>query len=272
MLADLHIALAELIHQKGQIPADDVDVRFDAPRRPWVASLTRPTLDLFLFDVRENTELRHTNLQSNRGNGKTTYRVPPRRFDLRYMVTALTTVPEDEHLLLWRTLVTLLKYAEIPRDLVPEAIRDLDPPIIAQIKQPDDTGQLNDIWSALEESPRPSLLYVVTVPVDLDITISAPLVLTRTARYARTTDPTRPLEAYTHIGGRVRDRKGQHIGGVQVTLEGSAREAVLTDSSGQFTLVEVPSGPLTLRVTPPGGQSRLVKIAVPAPSYDVVVD
>src|SRR5579862_2632821 len=81
MLADLHTALTELLYQKGQIPVEDVDVRFDAPRRTWVSSLTRPTLDLFLFDVRENTDLRQANLQSNRGNGKATYRVPPRRFD-----------------------------------------------------------------------------------------------------------------------------------------------------------------------------------------------
>jgi Pvc16 N-terminal domain/Carboxypeptidase regulatory-like domain len=272
MLADLHVALAQLLHVKGLIPAEDVDVRFEAPRRAWVSTLTRPTLDLFLYDVRENTELRHTNLQGNRANGKSAYRVPPRRFDLRYMVTALTTVPEDEHLLLWRTLVTLLKYAELPADIAPEAIRALDPPVIAQIKTPEHGGGVSDIWSALEESPRPALLYIVTVPVDLDLTISAPLVLTRTARYARTTDPTRPLEIYSHIGGRLRDRKGQHVGGARVALEGRAREPVVTDSAGQFTLVDVPAGQVTLRITPPDGRSRLVKIAVPAPSYDLTVD
>jgi len=192
MLPDLHAALTQLLHVKGQIPAEDVDVRFDAPRHAWVSSLTRPTLDLFLFDVRENTELRQSNLQSNRGNGTATYRVPPRRFDLRYMVTALTTVPEDEHILLWRTLVTLLKYAELPVDVIPASLRDLDPPLVAQIKKPEDSGELTDIWSGLEENPRPALLYVVTVPVDLDLTISAPLVLTRTelSRYLRATATT----------------------------------------------------------------------------------
>jgi hypothetical protein len=148
----------------------------------------------------------------------------------------------------------------------------LDPPIIAQIKQPAESGELNDIWSALEESPRPALLYVVTVPVDLDLTISAPLVLTRTARYARTTDPSRPLEAYTHIGGQISDRRGQRVGGAQVALEGHAREATVTDSSGRFTLVEVPAGSITLRITPPGRPAHLVEIAVPAPSYDLVLD
>ena len=100
MLAELHTSLQQLLYDYGRIPALDVDVRFEPPRREWVASLTRPTLDFFLFDVQENTELRHTNLQATRGATSTTYRVPPRRFDLRYMVSALTTIVEDEHLLL----------------------------------------------------------------------------------------------------------------------------------------------------------------------------
>jgi hypothetical protein len=173
---------------------------------------------------------------------------------------------------LWRTLVTLLKYAELPADIVPASIRALDPPVTAQIKTPDLGRELGEIWTALEESPRPALLYVVTVPIDLDLTIGAPLVLTRTARYARTTDPARPLETYTHIGGRVRNRQGQEVGGARVALEGHVREAVVTDSSGQFTLVDVPSGPMKLRITPPGGRPRLVEIAVPSPSYELVVD
>lgn len=272
MLPDLHAALAQLLYVHGKIPAEDVDVRFDAPRRDWIATLTRPTIDLFLFDVRENTELRHANLQSARGNGTSVYRVPPRRFDLRYMVTVLTTVPEDEHTLLWRTLVTFLKYQELPDAILPAPIRNLDPAVVTSIKKPEDSGELTDLWSGLEEKPHPALLYVVTVPLDLDIEITAPLVLTRTARYERTTDPDRPLEQYTHIGGRIVDRQGQRISGVHVAVAGRARDAVTTDQRGQFTLADVPSGTLTLQVTPPGQPERLMRVDVPSDSYDLVID
>jgi len=272
MLPDLHAALTQLLYVHGKIPADAVDVRFDAPRRDWVATLTRPTVDLFLFDVRENTELRHTNLQAARGNGNNTYRVPPRRFDLRYMVTAFTTVPEDEHILLWRTLVTLLKYPELPDAIVPDSIRELDPPVVAQIKKPEDASELSDLWSGLEEKPHPALLYVVTVPLDLDIEVTAPLVLTRTARYERTTEPGRPLEQYTHIGGRITDRRGERLSGVHIAVAGRPPDGVRTDQRGQFTLVDVPHGPLTLHITRPGQPERVMRIDVPSDSYDLVVD
>lgn len=272
MIPDLHSALTQLLYVQGKIPADDVDVRFDAPRRDWIESLTRPTLDLFLFDVRENTELRQANLQGARTTGSATYRVPPRRFDLRYMVAAFTTVPEDEHVLLWRTLVTLLKYPELPADLIPTAVRGLDVPVVTQIKKPDDSAELTDLWSGLEEKPHPALLYVVTVPVDLELEVTAPLVLTRTARYERTTDPTRPLERYTHIGGRVTDRRGVRVTGAAVAIAGLGRDAVITDAGGQFTLIDVPNGRLALQVTPPGAPKRTIEVDVPSSSYDLVID
>jgi hypothetical protein len=272
MLPDLHAGLAQLLYVQGKIPEDDVDVRFEAPRRDWVASLTRPTVDLFLFDVRENTELRQANLQAARTSGSNTYRVPPRRFDLRYMVTALTTVPEDEHMLLWRTLVTLIKYPELPENLIPASIRGLEPPVVTQIKKPEETSELTDLWSGLEEKPHPALLYVVTVPLDLDLEVTAPLVLTRTARYQRVTDPGRPLDLYTHIGGRVADRHGKRVSGVAVSLAGRARDAVVTDTRGQFTLPDIPHGRVTLRVTPPGGSERTMEVDVPSDSYDLIID
>ena len=62
MLAKIHHAVESLLHEQGRID-NEVDVRFDAPTAKWIASLTRPTVNLFLFDVQENTEKRETNVQ-----------------------------------------------------------------------------------------------------------------------------------------------------------------------------------------------------------------
>src|SRR5688500_15689657 len=102
VLTNSNQALQQLLWSMGQIDSEEVDIRFEAPTKDWVASLTRPTINLFLFDVQENTEKRETNVQTIRSNGKAERRMPPRRFDLRYMVSALTTEIEDEHQLLWR--------------------------------------------------------------------------------------------------------------------------------------------------------------------------
>ena len=35
-----------------------VDVKFDQPKREWSSRISKPTLNLFLFDMRENLRLR----------------------------------------------------------------------------------------------------------------------------------------------------------------------------------------------------------------------
>ena len=272
MLAELHGSIEQLVHHQGQVPASDVDVRFEAPRRDWVASLTRPTLSFFLFHVQENTDLRHTNLETSRDNGRAVYRVPPRRFDLRYMVSALTSVVEDEHLLLWRALVTLLKHPTFPAALLPDALRLLDPPLTTQVSKPDDAGTLLDLWSGLETAPRPALLYVVTAPVDLDITRLSPLVLTRTARYASAlAEAGAGAEVRTHIGGTVRDGEGRPIAGATVSVDGRAADGAPTGIDGTFTLPGVAAGAVTLRVMRAGESPKLVRVEIPSESYDIVV-
>src|SRR5262245_20545464 len=110
MLTNTSHALQQLLWSSGRIDSEEVDIRFEAPTKCWVAPLNRPTINLFLFDVQENTEKRETNVQTVRSNGKAERRLPPRRFDLKYMVSALSTEIEDEHHLLWRILSTLMKY------------------------------------------------------------------------------------------------------------------------------------------------------------------
>jgi len=186
-----------LLYQAGHIDPDAVDIVFEAPARAWIASLTRPTLDFFLYDLEENTERRQTAVQTSRGNGHGVHRLPPRRLDLHYMVSALTADVGDEHLLLWRTLVTLMQHPTIPAELLPAEIRALELPVLTAVDKPKDSARALDIWSAFDTAPRPALLCTVTVPVDLDIELTSPLVLSRTVRYADAAQPTKHLEQHT---------------------------------------------------------------------------
>lgn len=129
-----------------------------------------------------------------------------------------------------------------------------------------------DMWSALDTTPRPALLYAVTVPVELGIVSEFPLVLTRTARYARY-----PVEEATpdirhHIGGIVRTRQGEPLPGALVRLEGSGRAESSTDTDGRFVLPGVPHGNVTLQVTYSDQKPKRVKITVPDTSYDITMD
>lgn len=320
MIADLHSAIRHLLFSRGLIPADEVDVRFERPTKEWLDSLVRPTINLYLFDIEENTDLRQTNMPVMRSGSGATYRMPPRRFDLRYMVTAFTTVADDEYLLIYRTLATLLRYPTLPPSALAAAmaviagrdgngaeqarftaladagerttVRDLrsavtsaelgsatcaamlalldDPPITARIATGDEGPRLLEVWNALEQAPHPSLLYVVTIPVDLDLAIDTPLVLTRMLRIRQRTQAGVAAE-HIRIGGVVRDRHGAPLEGVVVGIEGGAIETV-TNNEGRYALSHVPVGKVTLRVTRPDGRVRIIPVETPSDTYDVSLD
>jgi hypothetical protein len=279
MLPLLHDVLRQLLHGPGGIPAEAVDIRFEAPTREWVAARVQPTLNLYLFEVSENTDLRQSGMQTTRANGHAVHRMPPRRYDLRFMVSALSNVIEDEHLLLWRALATLLRYPQLPEEVLPEEWRSLETPLATKLDTKDITIRPTDLWSGLGAAPRPTLLYTVTVPVDPGVAIEAPLVLTRTTRYVRMAGQSSE-EIGIIIGGTVRDKKGAPVPGTKVysagskgaeSVEGRTGESV-SDAAGRWVLAGLAEGAASLQVEPPTGKTRTVTVEIPSASYDITLD
>lgn len=260
MLLELHDALRRLFYERGQISPQEVAIQFEAPTREHVERLLLPTLNFFLFEVRENTELRQNAYQTRQVNGRAERRAPPRRFDLRYMVSALSSVSEDEHLLLWRALTTLGRYSQIPEELLPVEVSALKIPLVTRLCEGEESQRLLNIWSALGTQPRAALAYVVTVPVDLATIIEAPLVLTRVTRYTSRSVAERVLETGRLIGGVVRASNGEPLAGIRVSLAGRSGESV-TNGEGRFVLSNVPAGQVNLSLISPDGQDRRVTIA-----------
>jgi hypothetical protein len=271
MLAENHRALEQLLRELGMVPAE-VEICYEMPTREWVDSRTRPTINLFLFEIRENRQKRETNLQTTRGNGRAERRLPPRRIDLYYMVNVFATERQDEHELLWRVLATLLKYHELPGDVLPDSLRHLTPPLTARFDDEAEGSRMLQLWNALGTPPHPALCYVVTAPLDLDIALDVPLVLTRTARYKSMAADGTYYATRIQIGGVVRDEKGRPLAGVRVRLTGSAAEGGVTNAEGEFVLARVPSGNVKLSLVDEGGAERQVEVIVPADSYELVLD
>ena len=271
MVPEINAALRRLLYVEGHIPAQEVDVRFEAPTKDWIDSLTRPTISLYLTDVCENTELRRIDMQVARENGRGKLQLPPRRIDLKYMVSAITTEIDDEQRLLWRTLATLMRFPHLPAETLPEALREVEPPIATQVAQPDDGAQAVDIWSAFGAPPRPALRYVVTAPLDLEHVFDVPLVLTRTVRFSGAWDGAGREERH-QIGGHVRAADGRPLTGVVVTLDGRALAGSVTDDAGQYALAAVPPGTITLRATRADGKEATVTVSVPSDTYDITLD
>lgn len=151
----------------------EVDVVFDAPTKEWAARRNSPTIDLYLYDVREDLRRRQAGIVDlpDRDGHTTARRQPPRFFKLSYLLTAWTQRPEDEHRLLSSLLSCFLRNDALPVDMQVGALADneLPLPLTLAIPPPEDRA-LSDVWSALGGELKPSLDLVVVVPWDLDRT------------------------------------------------------------------------------------------------------
>jgi Pvc16 N-terminal domain/Carboxypeptidase regulatory-like domain len=272
MLTSLHESLKTLLRQQGGIAAEDVNIEFEIPSRSWVGTLTKPTINFFLHDLEENANLRKTNFEqvSARGSATSITKAPPRRLNLRYQVTVFSGEVRDQHELLWRVTAVLMRHHELPTELLPLTIKKLELPVSARVSQPEDGPRGNDLWNGLELPPRPSLLYLLTVPLDLDLTLQSPLVLTRSLQLQSSEAgvPGSAGQSLT-VGGVIRGADGKPVSGVSVWRENSSAAGSTTDEYGRYVLGNVPEGVLLLRVAAPGGAPTQHSVNVPSGTYDL---
>jgi hypothetical protein len=276
MLSAISRAARTLVYDLGSIDPLDVDVTFEAPSREWAASVTRPSINFFLFDVHESTDRRDGTPQTTVAGGRARRCLPPRRIDLSYMVSVLTGDVNDEHELLWRVMKTLMKHPQFPSEVLAEDAQTASPPIVARVATRDDSRNLLEIWNAFGVEPHPALCYVVTAPMDLTIAVEAPLVLTRAARHRRMNDREADAapagdEVRIQIAGTVRNGAGEPLAGVTVLPEGSGR-GVLTALDGRYVLRGLSQGIVRLVVSRRDGGAKPVQLQVPSRSYDIVLD
>jgi uncharacterized protein DUF4255 len=168
MISIVDDALREIVRTQA-IDGPDVDVVFDAPTKDWAARRNAPTVNIYLYDIREDLRRRERGWTEERGpDGIVVSRRPtPRYFKLSYLVTAWVQRPEDEHRLLDSLLRGFLLYDALPRDLVTGLLAEprLIVPITVGLPPPEDRA-FADVWSALGGELKPSLDVVVCAPVD----------------------------------------------------------------------------------------------------------
>lgn len=169
MINDLDEVLRQVLLQDKQIKENRIDISFDQPKGDWSAKLNRATLNLFLYDVRENSKLRQTQppWETKAINGDSiTRRRRPVRVDLHYMLTAWATEPDDEHYLLTVALLALFRTPELPLDLLPERLQEQPAPVSLMVAQEDTLRNPAEIWSAMDNQLRPSIPLVVTLALN----------------------------------------------------------------------------------------------------------
>ena len=167
MLHLLDETLEAFLRDVVPLPARDVDIAFDAPDGEWSAALsTRPTVDLYLWDIRPNlAEREYGEVIIDEPDGRRYRRDPLPRVDCRYLVTAWTSEVRDEHSLLGDVLNALLLHPVIGVDHLRGGFTEVRPLPTLRLRS-GDGSENSDFWSALGGQLKPGLDLVVTVTVD----------------------------------------------------------------------------------------------------------
>src|ERR1700693_1245425 len=178
MIQDVDESLRALV-KRDALNGSKADVAFDAPTKDWSSRRNTPTVDLYLYDIREDLEQREVMWEDIRGDARdprliTERRPPPRRFKLSYLVTAWTQRPEDEHRLLSALLGCFLRHPTMPADALSGTLVNAQQPIMLNIALPPPQDRsISDVWSALGGELKPSLDLVVNAPFEVKVAIAA---------------------------------------------------------------------------------------------------
>ena len=167
VIPEVDHALRTLIEREAVDPAE-VEVAFDAPTKEWASRRNAPTIDVYLYDIREDLRRRERGwLNEYDGNRIRARHLPPRHFKLSYLVAAWTQRPEDEHRLLAALLGCFLRYEALPEDVLTGSLAELGVPVPLNVAlPPPEDRSFADVWTALGGELKPSLDIVVTAPTD----------------------------------------------------------------------------------------------------------
>lgn len=175
MIRDLDETVAELIRRDlSPSLAEQVQISFATPDDQFPPqSVSLPAIDLFLYDVRENRDLRSNEAYiDRRGDGTAIRSRSPVRVDFSYLVTAWPSesVPEpaeDEHRLLGEVMQVLLRYPKLPEDVLQGALVEQQPALPVAALQPGRLQSLGEFWQALGGKPKAALNYQVTLSIEV---------------------------------------------------------------------------------------------------------
>jgi len=182
VIRDLDDTIKSMLHNRA--PAGSAlagaAITFDLPDTAWRNKVTKLTVNCYLYDVRENTDLRHEEKVLHRVGSTAIRLLPPVRVDCAYSITAWSVANTDpvleEHRLLSQALLVLLQNRRIPQADLKGSMVNQPQAYPWVIAVPDASKSMPDFWKALDQELRPSLNYVVTIGMWLE---PVPAALTR---------------------------------------------------------------------------------------------
>jgi hypothetical protein len=183
--------LREYVEEAG------VEVNFERPPPETGGKRrTKPRISAYLYDVREEVDLRRVGYDELLvdENGGVVRRPPPRLFRLSYVLTVSAGSAEDEHRILSYALACFLRFDAIPREALGGTLEGSPIPVRLTVATPTASdAQQSGIWRALGVELKASLQLIVVAPFDTNkFEKAGPLVLQRRLRVRKGVPPAEP--------------------------------------------------------------------------------
>ncbi len=273
MLADLDESLRTLLQRElGRHGFDNVEIAFEAPAKDWSSQLSTPTVNLFLYDLRESRDHRHRAIDERRTNAGAFERRPPLILECSYALTAWTQAVEDEHRLLSQLLTILYSYQRLPAEALSGRLSNGAQryPILGRVGQAKAEGKA-DFWNAVGGQYKASLDYIVTLSCEAGTAYErGPEVGGLTVNVADTGGPPGTITELHRVGGSVSGADGEPIADAWVTMPDLGRWGS-SDERGRFVVARIPPGEHRFVVrTRDGGEAEATH-AVPGGAVELVV-
>lgn len=169
MFHALNLTLINLLRSDPALAGTPISFAGADERYP-PSSVQPPALMFFLYDIRENLDLRTNQWDDRREPDGTISRTrAPAHVDCSYLITAWprTSAPELEYWLLGEVLKILLRHRQIPREHLAGELVGQEPPIVARVVAGNQPHSLGEFWQAMGGRPKATLHYCVTVSFDV---------------------------------------------------------------------------------------------------------
>lgn len=258
MLEHIDDSLEAMLRATVPLSATDVDVSFEAPEREWSAKLTRPTVNMFLWDLRRSSSQAKSGMRTVVRDGVRVHQPALPVLELRYVVTAWTSDHSDERSLLAGLLRGLLATPTIPPQFLDDSLAGLEPPRVELARVGEDHM---DVFKALEGKVKPGINIVVTCEFDIGVFSEAgPPVESITATVGHFDGNGQNFDGSTtqqrRVAGEVLDADSRGAIGAVVR---SSIDATRVNPTGRFLLRTAPDDEIVLETDPP--QSVVVPAA-----------
>lgn len=244
MLQLLDESLEDFLRAEVGLTKDEVDIVFEAPDDEWRAGVTKPTVNLFLWDIRRSTDEASAGREQIEKDGTVYWRMRPPRMVFRYLCTAWTNEVQDEHRLLGLCLAAFLANRSLPEQYLKGVVADMEPGPTVRVAA-HDAKDFAEFWSALEGQLKPGLDLIVSAVVDPNVLVPAGEPTEDVGfRTSDVNEPDRTSET-RRVGGRIEDPEA--VGAVVRSPRGST----VVGDEGEFLIPAEPGDEIVVETADP---------------------